>query len=154
MNVKQKQVKQADVLVKASHLHIITSQEQIDAAIRHELYHNHKEVLIYKGRPTVETVRQIFKEFSVREDLTNRPFRLSHRERGIFATDGWGEVSKIGPRDFCKFVSSWFSLAELTTYENKPALVLAKELPMMMVPTFFQGRFVDAAMLAPFQWID
>jgi hypothetical protein len=154
MKSKQKNIMQAEVLVKASHLHIITSQEQIDAAIRHELYHNQKQVLIYKGRPAVEAVRAIFKEFSVRKDLTNRPFRLSHRDRGIYATDAWGEVSKISPRDFCRFVSSWFSLAELTTYDGKPALVLAKELPSMMVPTFFQGRFVDATMLAPFQWID
>jgi len=48
----------------------------------------------------------------------------------------------------------WFTLAELTTYDKKPALVLIKELPTMMVPTYCQGRFVDASMLEPFQWVD
>jgi hypothetical protein len=145
---------EAEVLVRASHLHIITSAEQIEAAIRHELYHNQKEVLIYKGRPAVEAVRAIFRAFSVKKDLTNHPFQLSRRERGIFARDAWGEVSKLSPRDFCRFVSSWFSLADLTTFENRPALVLAKELPIMMVPTFFQGRFCDSDMLAPFSYLE
>jgi hypothetical protein len=145
---------EASVLVRASHLHLILSPEQIDAAIRHELYHNQKPVLIYKGRPAVEAVRRIYKEFSVRTDLTNRPFQLSHRERGIMMTDQWGTVSKVSPRDFRRFLSSWFSLAELTTYDNKPALVLAEGLPLMMVPTFFQGRFADSEMLAPFSWVD
>src|ERR1700730_17746134 len=92
---------EAEVLVKASHLHLILAQAQIDAAIRDELYYNQKPVLIYKGRPPVETVRRIFKEFSLRRDLTNHPFQLSHRDRGIYAVDAWGEVSKISSRDFC-----------------------------------------------------
>jgi hypothetical protein len=145
---------EAEVLVRASHLHLITSAEQIDAAIDGELYHNQKLVLIYKGRPSVESVRRIYKEFSVRKDLTNHPFKLSHRERGIMMTDHWGEVSKVSPRDFCRFIAFWFQLAELTTHDGKPALVLAKELPIMMVPTFFQGRFADASMLEPFTWVD
>jgi hypothetical protein len=98
MKSKQKTIIEAEVLRKTSHLHLITSQEQIDAAIRHELYHNQKEVLIYKGRPAAEAVRQIYKEFSVRKDLTNSPFQLSHRERGIMMKDQWGEVSKVSPR--------------------------------------------------------
>jgi hypothetical protein len=145
---------EAEVLVKASHLHLITDSEQIAAAIRNELYHNKKQVLIYKGASTVEAVRQIYKEFSVRKDMNNRPFQLSHAERGIMATDQWGEVVKVHPRDFRKYLAAFFSLAELTTYNGKPALVLAKELPLMMVPTFFQGRFAEPSMLEGFSWVD
>jgi hypothetical protein len=145
---------QADIRVVASHLNLITSPEQIDAAINGDLYVDLKRVLIIKGRPAVEAVARIYGEFGIRKDLAGNSFRLSHRERGIMATDQWGEVSKVNIRDFKRFIQSWFTLAELTTYENKPALVLIKELPTMMVPTYCQGRFVDTSMLEPFQWVD
>jgi hypothetical protein len=145
---------EAEVLVKASHLHLITSPEQIAAALRNELYYNKKPVLIYKGASTVEAVRQIYKAFSLRKDMNNRPFQLSHAERGIMASDSWCEVTKLNPRDFRKYVEAFFSLVELTTYNGQPALVLAKELPLMMVPTFFQGRFCEPSMLEGFSWVD
>jgi hypothetical protein len=145
---------QADIQVRSSHLHLITDTEQIQAAINQELFADQKKVLIIKGRPAIDAVAAIYKEFSVRRDLAGSPFRLSHKERGIMATDQWGEVSKVNIRDFKRFIQSWFSLAELTSYDGKPALVLIKELPTMMVPTYAQGRFVSSEMLAPFSWID
>jgi hypothetical protein len=99
-------------------------------------------------------VARIYREFSIRKDLAGNRFRLSHREKGIMATDQWGEVSKVNIRDFKRFIQSWFTLAELTTYENKPALVLVKELPTMMVPTYCQGRFCSPEMLAGMEWVD
>jgi hypothetical protein len=145
---------ETEVLVKASHLHLITNEEQIAAAIRNELYYNNKPILIYKGASTVEAVRQVYNAFRVRKDINNRPFQLSHSERGIMGSDIWGEVTRVNPRDLRKYISVFFSLAELTTYNGKPALVLAKELPLMMVPTFFQGRFCEPSMLEGFSWVD
>jgi hypothetical protein len=145
---------QAEVRVVASHLRLVQSQEQIAAAVSGDLFIDGKRVLIIKGASAAEAVEKIYKEFSVRRDLAGNPFRLSHRERGIMATDQWGEVSKVNIRDFKRFIQSWFSLAELTSYDGKPPLVLIKELPTMMVPTYAQGRFVTAEMLAPFSWID
>jgi hypothetical protein len=152
VNINRKQFMQAEVLVRASHLHLITDQSQIDAAIKQELFHNNKKVLIYK--PASEAVGPIFKEFSLRKDLANRPFRLSHKEKSIMATDQWGEVSRLTSKDFSKFVSSWFSLAEFTTFNEKRALVMAKELPLMMVPTY--SRFVTAEILSEsgMEWVD
>src|SRR6202011_1973104 len=137
----RKKFLEAEVLVRAIHLHLITSPEQIAAAIANELYYNKKPVLIYKGASTVEAVRQVYNAFRVHKDFNNRPFQLSHAERGIMASDYWGEVVKLHPRDFRKYIAAFFTLAELTTYNGQPALVLAKQLPLMMVPTFFQGRF-------------
>jgi hypothetical protein len=145
---------EAEVLVRASHLHLITDPEQIAAALKNELYHNKKPVLIYKGSSTVDAVRQIYNAFRTHKDFNNRPFQLSHAEKGIMASDNWGEVVKLHPRDFRKYIAVFFTLAELTTYNGKPALVLAKELPLMMVPTFFQGRFAEPSMLEGFSWVD
>jgi hypothetical protein len=145
---------QAEVRVVASHLRLVQSPEQIAAAVSGDLFIDGKRVLIIKGASTAEAVEKIYKEFSVRRDLAGHPFRLSHKERGIMATDQWGEVSKVNIRDFKRFIQSWFSLAELTTHDGKPALILIKEFPTMLVPTYAQGRFVTAEMLEPFSWVD
>lgn len=70
------------------------------------------------------------------------------------ASDYRGEVVKLHPRDFRKYIAVFFTLAELTTYNGKPAFVLAKQLPLMMVPTFFQGRFAEPSMLEGYTWVD
>jgi hypothetical protein len=82
---------QAEVRVVASHLRLVQSQDQIAAAVSGDLFIDGKRVLIIKGASAAEAVEKIYKEFSVRRDLAGNPFRLSHRERGIMATDQWGE---------------------------------------------------------------
>jgi hypothetical protein len=143
---------EAEVLVRASHLHLIVAQDQIDAAIRRELYHNNKRVLIYK--PAADAVGHIYKEFGARRDLANRPFRLSHKEKSIMATSQWGEIEKLSPKDFCRFISSWFSVAEYTTFNEQRALLMVKELPLMMMLTY--SRFVTSEMLSAsgMEWVD
>ena len=69
--------------------------------------------------------------------------------------DQWSQDSKVGAQDLRRYIEHFFTLVELTTHNNQPVLVVLKELPVMMVQTFCQGRFVDSSMLAEFkEWID
>lgn len=146
---------EAEILTVASHLNLIKAPEQIEAGKRGDLYLNKKPVLIIKGASAADAVRRIYLEFSRRNDLTGQPFRLSHKERSIMHRDQWSQDSKVGAQDLRRYIEHFFTLAELTTHNNQPVLVVLKELPVMMVQTFRQGRFVDSSMLAEFkEWID
>jgi hypothetical protein len=142
---------EANTRVVASHLTLIQDPEEIEAAKNDQLYLDSKKVLIIKGIPAAQAVATIYKEFSVRKDPTGNPFRLSHAAKGIMHRDQWGEDNKVGIQDFKRYIEHWFTLTELTTYDNKPALVVVKSLPIMMVPTYCQGRFVSPEMLSPFE---
>jgi hypothetical protein len=97
---------QGDIRVVASHLNLVQAPDQIEAAITKDLYFDRKKVLIIKGRPAVEAVAAIYKEFSVRKDLAGNAFRLSHKEKSVMATDQWGEISKVNMKDFKRFIQA------------------------------------------------
>jgi hypothetical protein len=140
--------------VVASHLVLIQDPEEIQAAKSNQLYHDGKKVLIIRGIPAAQTLEVIYQEFSKRRDLTGNPFRLSHKAKGLVARDQWGEITKVRLHDFRRFIEHWFCLAELTEYDHKPTLVIAKSLPIMLVPLFSQGRYLTPELLGLFDWID
>jgi hypothetical protein len=95
---------QADVLVRASHLNLIQNPDQIAAARRNELYLNKKPVMICRGIPAAETVQAVYGIFKTHKDLTGQPFRLSHKEKSITHRDQWGDTSRVGVREFAKYL--------------------------------------------------
>jgi hypothetical protein len=145
---------QAQTRVVASHLTLIQDPDQIAAAIANDLFIDGKRALIIRGIPAARTTEVIYQEYSRRTDLTGNSFRLSHREKGLVHKDQWGETNKVGIHDFKRYIEHWFTLTELTTYDNKPALILVKSLPTMLVPTYCQGRFLTPELLSLFQWVD
>jgi hypothetical protein len=145
---------EASTRTVASHLVLIQGEEEIAAAKNNDLYIENKPALIIRGIPAQETIQAVYALFAIKKDLTGASFRLSHKERGIMHRDQWNDYSKLGSRDFAKYLEHWCVLVDLTTYDNKPALVIVKPLPSMLVQLFHQPRYITAEMLAPFTWVD
>jgi hypothetical protein len=138
----------------ASHLILITNEAEIEAAKNNDLYIEDKPVLIIRGIPAQDTIRAVYALFATRKDMTGRGFRLSHREKGIMHTNQWTEYSKLGSREFARYLEHWAILMDLTTYKGKPALVVVPTLHPMLTQLFHQPRYITAEMLAGFSWID
>jgi hypothetical protein len=98
---------QADIQIRASHLHLITEPEQINAAKSGTLFVENRPVLIIRGIPAGETIRAVYALFASRKDLTDSPFRLSRREKGIMAVNQWREYSKLTSKEFAKYLEHW-----------------------------------------------
>lgn len=145
---------EASTRTVASHLILIQGEEEIAAAKNNELYIENKPTLIIRGIPAQETIRAVYALFASRKDMTGQPFRLSHAEKGIMHCDLWQDYSKLGSRDFAKYLEHWCVLVDLTTYDNKPALVVVKSLPPMLTQLFHQPRYLLPSMLEAFTWVD
>jgi hypothetical protein len=145
---------QADILVRASHLHLITEPAQIAAAKSGTLFVEKKPVLIIRGIPAGDTIRAVYALFASRTDMTGSPFRLSHREKGMCGVNQWQEYSKLTSKEFAKYLVHWAVLMDLTTYDSQPALVVVRSLPPMLIQLFHQPRYLTESMLSAFQWID
>lgn len=145
---------EASTRTVASHLILIQGEEEIAAAKNNDLYIENKPTLIIRGIPAQETIRAVYDLFATRKDITGSPFRLSHREKGIMARDQWRDYSKITSREFAKYLEHWCVLVDLTTYDNKPALLVVKSLPPMLTQLFHQPRYLLPSMLEPFTWLD
>jgi hypothetical protein len=145
---------QADVLVRASHLHLITAPEQIEAAMNGTLFVEHRPVLVFKGMPAAKAAEAIYRMFAERRDLRGERFYVSHKLRSIVAKDQWDEYAKVGMNDFRRYIENWFQLATLEEWQNKPALVLANTLPLMQVPLYCQGRYITKELISLFPAID
>jgi hypothetical protein len=70
------------------------------------------------------------------------------------ARDQWNEYSKVTSGEFSKYLEHLCTLVDLTSYQNKPALVVVKKLSSMLVQLFHQSRFLTADILSPFKWVD
>jgi hypothetical protein len=138
----------------ASHLILITSPDEIEAAKKNDLYIDKKVALIIRGIPAGDTIRAVYNLFATRKDMTGSPFRLSHREKGICAVNQWSEYSKLTSKEFARYLEHWTVLLDLTTYNDKPALVVVNSLPPMLIQLFHQPRYLTESMLSAFQWSD
>jgi hypothetical protein len=145
---------QAHTRKVASHLILVTDPDEIQAAKDNNLYIENKPALIIRGIPAQDTIRAVYALFATKLDLTGSPFRLSHQEKGIMAKDQWNEYSKVTSRMFSQYLEHWCTLVDLTTYQNKPALVVVNKLSSMLVQLFHQSRFLTVEMLEPFTWVD
>jgi hypothetical protein len=145
---------QANTKKVASHLILITSPEEIAAAKKNDLYIENKPTLIIRGIPAGETIKAVYALFATRKDLTGSPFRLSHREKGICAVNQWREYSKLTSKEFARYLEHWTVLLDLSTYDNKPALIVVPSLPPMLIQLFHQPRYLTETMLSKFQWLD
>jgi hypothetical protein len=145
---------QASVQVRASHLHLIESQEQIAAAMSGTLLVHNRPVLVIKGMPAARATEFIYKMFSTRHDLRGGNFHVSHKLKSLVAKDQWDEYSKVGLQDFRRYVEHWFQLATLDEYNGKPALVLTNALPVMLVPLYCQGRYITRELIDLFPSVD
>jgi hypothetical protein len=145
---------QANTQKVASHLILITSPDEIAAAKNNDLYIEGKPTLIIRGIPAGDTIRAVYALFATRKDLTNSPFRLSHREKGICAVNQWREYSKLTSKEFARYLEHWCVLLDLSTYNGKPALVVVPSLTPMLTQLFHQPRYITADMLSAFEWID
>jgi hypothetical protein len=121
---------EAQIQVVASHLRLITSPEEIAAAIEGNLFVDHKKVLLIKGIPAATTVAAIYQEFAKRKDLRNQPFQISHKRKSLMMRNQWDELKKVELSDMRKFIEHWFVLAEKTEHNGKPVLLLVNTLPV------------------------
>jgi hypothetical protein len=123
---------QANTRKVASHLILIEGEEEIQAAKDNNLYIDKKPGLIVRGIPAQETIKNVYRHFASRTDMTGSPFKLSHREKGICAVNQWREYSKLTSKEFARL----------------------NHLPPMLTQLFHQPRYITADMLAAFEWID
>jgi hypothetical protein len=145
---------QANIRKVASHLTLIENEEEIQAAKNNDLYIENRPALIIRGIPAADTIRAVYAHFASRKDLTGSPFRLSHREKGIFAVNQWKEYSKLTSKEFVKYLEHWCVLVDLNSYNGKPALIVVSSLPPMLTQLFHQPRYLTETMLSAFQWLD
>jgi hypothetical protein len=152
--LNRKKFMEATTRTVASHLILIQGEQEIAAAKDGILIIDSRPALIIRGIPAQDTIRAVYALFATRKDLTGSPFKLSHREKGIMHRDQWQDYSKLGSREFAKYLEHWTVLLDLSSYNGKPALVVVKSLPAMLAQLFHQPRYITAEMLAEFEWID
>lgn len=145
---------QASIQTVASHLQLITSPEEIEAAIEGKLFVENKKVLLIKGIPAADTVATIYREFAKRKDHRNHPFQISHKQKGLLMRDQWDELKKVELYDMRKFIEHWFVLAEKTEHNGKPVLLIVTTLPVMSIPLFCQGRYLTRELIDLFPVVD
>lgn len=145
---------EADVLVRASHLHLITSPEQIEAAKNNNLYVENKKVLLIKNFPAAKAAEVIYREFAKREALQGGRFHVSFKLKSLVAKNQCGEYAKVGIEDFRKYVQHWFQLAEVRECDGKEVLILVNKLSPMAVSLYCQGWYITRTLIDLFPAVD
>jgi hypothetical protein len=146
---------QATITETTQSVKVIADPQQVDLGLNGHLWHDGKQILVYKGyQDGTAVAAQVYHRLSQETDLNKKPFTFSKHRRGLVHSDPvWKSPKKVSGLELLDYLARWFIPCQLLTNANGQALVIVDEFPKLFAAQLMQPRY-GALFADLFTWID